>query len=86
MNKNEKMTKLLASAGLILTTIIWGSAFVVMKNSIDVITPTYILAYRFTVAAIGMILLFWNKVRTMSKAEVGYGFFVGILLFISYYF
>ncbi len=89
MDKRESkldMVKLLASAGLILVTIIWGSAFVVMKNSIDVITPTYLLAYRFTVAAIGMVILFWKKVRIMSKAEFGYGFFVGGLLFISYYF
>lgn len=86
MEKKEKMTKLLASAGLILVTVIWGSAFVVMKNSIDVISPTYLLAYRFTVAAIGMIILFWNRVRTISKAEFGCGFFVGGLLFISYYF
>lgn len=85
MNINEKKRKLLASLGLLLTTIIWGSAFVVMKNSIDVISPTYVLAYRFTVAAIGMIILFWNKVITMSKKELGYGFFLGILLFISYY-
>lgn len=91
MSKNEiesktKLTKLLASAGLILVTVIWGSAFVVMKNSIDVISPTYVLAYRFTVAAIGMVILFWKKVRTMSKQEFGYGLVVGALLFISYYF
>lgn len=83
---NERVVKLLASAGLILVTIIWGSAFVVMKNSIDRIMPTYLLAYRFTVAAIGMVILFWNKVRTMSKQEFGYGFFLGGLLFVSYYF
>lgn len=85
MNGNEKRRKQLASAGLILTTMIWGSAFVVMKHSIDVIPPTYVLAYRFTVAAIGMVLLFWKKVKTMSRPELGYGFFLGTLLFISYY-
>lgn len=85
MNGNDKMRKLLASAGLILTTIIWGSAFVVMKNSIDIIPPTYVLAYRFTVATIGMVFLFWKKVKTMSRPEFGYGFFVGMMLFVSYY-
>ena len=33
---NDKTVKLLASAGLLLVTIVWGSAFVVMKNSMDV--------------------------------------------------
>ena len=46
---NDKTVKLLASAGLLLVTIVWGSAFVVMKNSMDVIKPTYLLAYRFTI-------------------------------------
>ena len=33
---------MLASASLLFVTIIWGSAFVVMKNSMDAITPTYL--------------------------------------------
>ena len=42
---NNKGVKVLASASLLFVTIIWGSAFVVMKNSMDAITPTYLLAY-----------------------------------------
>ena len=41
---NNKGVKVLASASLLFVTIIWGSAFVVMKNSMDSITPTYLLA------------------------------------------
>ena len=47
---NNKGVKVLASASLLFVTIIWGSAFVVMKNSMDAITPTYLLAYRFASA------------------------------------
>lgn len=79
-------TKWLASLGLILVTIIWGSAFVVMKNSIDVIRPTYLLAYRYTVAAAAMALLFWRQLRTMTGREFRCGALAGTLLFISYYF
>ena len=45
-NLSERGIKVLASLGLILTTMIWGFAFVVMKNSVDVIPPTYLLAVR----------------------------------------
>lgn len=76
---------MLASGGLLLTTIIWGSAFVVMKHSIDVIPPTYVLAYRFTIASLGMLVLFWKQVKAMKKQEFASGFFLGLLLFISYY-
>ncbi len=87
MEKSEnKKIKVLASASLLFVTVIWGSAFVVMKNSLDVITPTYVLAYRFTIAAIGMIILFWKYIRGMSKHEFKCGAIVGVFLFISYYF
>ena len=37
--KTGGLVRLLASVSLLTVTIIWGSAFVVMKNSIDVISP-----------------------------------------------
>lgn len=43
-NLSERGIKILASLGLILTTMIWGFAFVVMKNSVDIIPPAYLLA------------------------------------------
>lgn len=83
---NSNFVKVMASLSLLLVTVIWGSAFVVMKNSIDVISPAYLLAYRFTVAALGMVVLFWKQVRTMTKREFQCGLVVGAFLFISYYF
>ena len=83
---NNKGVKVLASASLLFVTIIWGSAFVVMKNSMDSITPTYLLAYRFTIAALGMAALFWKQIRGMSMQEFKCGALAGLFLFISYYF
>lgn len=41
-NLSERGIKILASLGLILTTMIWGFAFVVMKNSVDITRrPTF---------------------------------------------
>ena len=68
-----KTVKLLASAGLLLVTIVWGSAFVVMKNSMDVIKPTYLLAYRFTIATAGLILIFRKQVKSMTWADIKCG-------------
>ncbi len=83
---SEKTKKILASSGILLVTIVWGSAFVVMKNSMDVIPPTYLLAYRFTVAAAGLTLIFWKQVKTMTWKDIKYGTFLGAFIFISYYF
>lgn len=76
--------KILAAAGLVVTTIIWGSAFVVMKNSINAIPPTYLLALRFTIAAAALILVFHKKLRAMTQKDLLYGSVLGVLLFVSY--
>lgn len=77
---------MLAAIGLIVTTIIWGSAFVVMKNSVDIISPTYLLALRFTIAAIALILVFWRQVMKITKSDLICGGLLGVFLFVSYFF
>ena len=84
--KDGKGIKILAAIGLIITTIIWGSAFVVMKNSVDIISPTYLLALRFTIAAIALILVFWRKVMKINKSDLFCGGLLGVFLFVSYFF
>lgn len=83
---NVKRAKALAVLGLLLVTVIWGSTFVVMKSSMDVITPTYLIAYRFSIAAVGLFLIFWKQIKTMTRDNIRCGCILGVLLFISYYF
>ncbi|MDF2888157.1 MAG: protein of unknown function transrane [Lacrimispora sp.] len=87
MNKeNEKGIKTLSVMGLIFTTIIWGSAFVVMKNSVDVISPTYLLALRFTIAFAALAMVFWKRLKRVGKTDIICGLVLGFFLFISYFF
>lgn len=82
--QDRKGIKALSALGLILTTIIWGSAFVVMKNSVDIISPTYLLALRFTIASIALIAVFFRRLKQINKTELLCGSLLGIFLFISY--
>lgn len=82
----DRKIKILATLGLLLTTVIWGSSFVVMKTSMDSITPTYLLAFRFTIAAVGLVVIFWKKLKTVTLVEIKYGSVLGLFLFVSYYF
>ncbi len=70
--------------GLIITTIIWGSAFVVMKNSVDIISPTYLLALRFTIASIALVAVFFKRLKLVTKTEILCGSLLGVFLFVSY--
>ena len=78
--------KTLAVLGFLFATIVWGSTFVVVKTSVDGLSPFYLLAYRFTIASVGLAVIFFKKVRTITKAEFQCGCFLGILLLISYCF
>ncbi len=79
-------TKALAAAGLILVTIIWGGSFVVMKSSVDKVPPGYLLAIRFTAAAVAMMAAFPKSLRRLNKESLHNGILVGIILELSYLF
>ncbi|WP_026891462.1 DMT family transporter [Lacrimispora aerotolerans] len=82
--QDGKGIKALSALGLIVTTIIWGSAFVVMKNSVDIISPTYLLALRFTIASMALVAVFFNRLKLVNKTEILCGSLLGVFLFVSY--
>lgn len=77
-------TKVLAAAGLIMVTIIWGGSFVVMKSSVDKVPPGYLLALRFTAAAAAMMAAFPKSLRRLNRESLRNGLLVGIVLELSY--
>lgn len=81
-----RTVKTLAVAGFMVITIIWGSTFVVMKNSIDMLSPASVLAYRFTIASVGMAIVFHRRLRMMNRQDLHCGIVLGILLGFSYIF
>lgn len=79
-----KKTELIASGGLLLATIIWGFAFVVVKNSLDLIPPVYMVAIRFTIAFLAMSIIFSKKYKLLDKKTLKRGAVLGFWLFFSY--
>ena len=82
--KKEKFFKIAAPVALLSTAVIWGVAFVVVKQSLDSIPPIYMLALRFTVAAATLALIFIPKMKKLNKKTWLHGFIVGVLLFGAY--
>lgn len=86
---HQKKTDILArlsSLLMILTTIIWGSSFVVMKNSVDMIPTFWLLAIRFSVAAVVLALIFLRHWKYVSRGCILGGTVMGLFLFLAYVF
>lgn len=83
---NENLLKKLAKPMLLIAPIIWGSSFVVMKHSLDSFTPFYLLAFRFTAAALVMAVVFWKMWKQMDKGYLIAGAVTGTCLFLAYAF
>lgn len=76
--------RILSSLGLLLTAVIWGFAFVVVKNSLDLIPPIYMLAFRFTIAAAALTLIMLPRLRHISRRDWTSGVILGAFLFTAY--
>ncbi|MDR2514381.1 MAG: DMT family transporter [Christensenellaceae bacterium] len=74
----------LAAAGLLLAALIWGFAFVIVKNTVDLVPPFYMMALRFTLAGALMALIFMKKMIRLSLADLKAGWVLGLFLFASY--
>jgi len=75
-----------ADLGLAFCTILWGSTFVVVKNSLDNSSVFLFLALRFTLAGIVMALWRPKVFRTLAREEIFAGLRLGFFMFGGYAF
>ncbi len=80
----QKNVSLISSFCLILTAAIWGFAFVIVKDSLDYVGSIWMIAFRFTIAAVVLALIFFKKFKMLSKKVLLEGAFLGFLLFMAY--
>ena len=76
--------ELLADGILVLTAMIWGTGFVVMKNTLDSLTPGAIIMIRYAIAAVLTAVIFRKHLKNLTKADVLRGALVGMVLSSAY--
>ncbi len=69
---------------LFITTIVWGSSFIVLKETISSLSEFYVLAIRFTVSAIIIGLVFIKKIIKINKKTILSGIVLGVILTFAY--
>ena len=84
MTKNS--ASLFGGAGCLLAACIWGFAFVIVKDSLDYVSAVYMMAFRFTMAAFALSLIFIKKLRLINRQYLFRGLLLGAFMFIAYAF
>lgn len=74
----------LGRLALIVTTLIWGTSFVIMKSTLDSVPVLYLLALRFTGAVLILIPFCLKEFRKIDKGTVIGGIAMGVALFSCY--
>ena len=85
-HKETSILARFASPLIVLATIIWGSSFVVMKNSVDVLPTFWLLAIRFSASAIVLAIVFLPRWKVCDKQYLIGGTVMGFCLFVAYTF
>ena len=83
---SEASMKKFAKPAILLATVIWGSSFVVMKDTLDVVPVFFLLAVRFCCSAAVLALVFLPKWKGMTVSHLGRGVVMGLMLFLAYIF
>lgn len=80
-----KSKQLLGKLALLTATLIWGSSFFIMKNTVENIPSSLLLAVRFSVGFILLALIFIKKWKLISRGYILGGFLAGTCLFFAYF-
>lgn len=83
MNESAVLKKL-AKPLILLATLVWGSSFFVMKNTLDHVPVFFLLAIRFTIAALILFVIFFRNWKSVDRWYVRSGAVMGTLLFLAY--
>lgn len=80
-NKNELFYKMC----LLGCALIWGSTFVIIKDATNTMSSAFINAARFTIASIILFVVFFKRIKNITRQELKHGIIMGVFLFGGYY-
>lgn len=67
-------------------TVIWGFAFVVMKDAVDVLPPAQLIGVRFLLTGLLMAAVFHRKLRgSLNRGFLGAGAVLGVVTFLAFW-
>lgn len=80
----EKKLGILGQFMLLCATLVWGSSFVVLKQTIETVPTYFVLAFRFLLSAVFLFLIFIKKMIKIPKKTLLKGIALGGILSLAY--
>lgn len=78
---NEEKT---AKLKLFTASLIWGSSFFIVKNTVELLSPNYLLALRFTIAFFIILIIYHKKLKRAELKILRIAAVAGFFLFSAY--
>jgi drug/metabolite transporter (DMT)-like permease len=69
---------------LVLVTLIWGTTFLVAKETLRLIRPFTYLSLCYIIATLTLVLIFHKRLRHITRTELLGGLLIGVVLFAGY--
>jgi drug/metabolite transporter (DMT)-like permease len=80
----SRRTSLIATGGLVFTTAVWGSTFVVVKDAVGKIPVLDFLGLRFALAALVMLAIRPKALAALDRTAWRHGILLGLVLALGY--
>lgn len=80
----QKRINIFAKTALFGAALIWGSSFFIVKNTVDVLPPNFLLAVRFSIGCLVLCLIFFKRLKQLNKSYLWQGAIIGFCLFCAY--
>src|SRR5579864_1840645 len=82
--QSERWRNVKVNALLVFVSMIWGSTFLIVQQTIRLTGPFTFLAMRFSIGALVLALIFHKRLAQITRAEIITGSIIGLFLFGTY--
>lgn len=84
MLTNGKKFPFLGQVLLVTATVIWGTSFIIFKDTLDTLPVLFLLAFRFLLSSLCLFVCFYKRIVKMSKKTLVAGLILGGILASAY--
>lgn len=81
----NRTTNIFARCALLGAALIWGSSFFIMKNTVEILPPNFLLAIRFSISCIFLAIIFFKRLKLINKEYIKSSIVISLCLFVAYY-